>query len=69
MPGGAKKPDGSDNSVYGTQPDIYVNLNEEGFCLYNEMITSQNDISSFESKLKYDTVLKYCTDIIQEKLS
>lgn len=66
MPGGAKNPDESDNSVCGTKADIYINFSESDFYIYNEMIKNESDLSSFEAKLNYDTVLKYCVDYLGE---
>jgi hypothetical protein len=66
MPSGAKNPDGSDNSVSGTKADVYINLSKEDFNTYNEMIESGEDYTSFEAKMKYDTILKYCVNLLEE---
>ena len=58
MCGGAKNPDGSDNSVVGTKADIYISQSAEDFYEYNSALTGGTDISSYEEMLKYDTVLK-----------
>ncbi len=65
MPSGAKNPDGSDNSVSGTKADVYINLSKEDFNTYNEMIESGEDYTSFEAKMKYDTILKYCVNLLE----
>ncbi len=66
MPGGAKNPDGSDNSAVGTKADMYISMSQEDFLLYNDMLENGEDTSSYESKLKYDTVLKYSINYFEE---
>jgi len=62
MPGGAKNPDGSDNSVCGTKPDEYICQSEEDYYTYIEMQNENTNMAIFNEKLKYDTVLRYCVD-------
>jgi C-terminal processing protease CtpA/Prc len=52
MLGGAKNPDGTDNSVYGTSPDIYVSQTVDSF--YAE---EKSDSWDYEYKLYKDNVL------------
>jgi hypothetical protein len=54
MLGGAKNPDGTDNSVYGTSPDIYVSQTVDSF--YAE---EKSDSWDYEDKLYNDNVLMY----------
>lgn len=64
MPGGALNPDGSDNSVYGTSPDIYVMQSDDDFYTQLSLLEDGVDISDFNEKLKYDTVLKYTMEYL-----
>ena len=45
---------------------MYINLSKEDFNTYNEMIESGEDYTSFEAKMKYDTILKYCVNLLEE---
>jgi len=62
MPGGAKNPDGSDNSVCGTKPDEYLCQTEHDYYTYIEMRNENSNIDAFNEKLKYDTILRHCVD-------
>ena len=57
-PGGALNPDGSDNSVCGTKPDIYVTQSIDDFYTYHMLLNDHADILDFDTRLKYDTVLR-----------
>ena len=65
MPGGALNPDGSDNSVYGTSPNIYVLQSYEDFCEQLEMQEQDKNINDYNTKRKYDTVLKYSIEYLK----
>jgi C-terminal processing protease CtpA/Prc len=62
MPSGAKNPDGTDNSVYGTSPDIYVSQTIDSF--YAE---EKSDSWDYEDKLTSDSVLIQAVDEFKNK--
>jgi C-terminal processing protease CtpA/Prc len=62
MPGGAKNPDGTDNSVYGTIPDYYVNQNIEDY--YIEYENKTDKAFDYSETYEYDTVLRYAIDVL-----
>lgn len=49
--------DGTDNSVYGTSPDIYVTLNDDFFKKRDELILQGEPYGIYENRLKWDGVL------------
>ena len=49
--------DGTDNSVYGTSPDIYVTLNDEFFIKRDELLLQGEPYGTYENRLKWDGVL------------
>lgn len=59
--------DGTDNSVYGTSPDIYVNISKETLDKRDELIEQGIDYSIYESRIKWDSVLIETLEIIKEK--
>lgn len=59
MPGGAKNPDGTDNSVCGTAPDIYVSQTVEDFLLELKTGSLDENDENWDTILSYDTVLRY----------
>lgn len=56
MPGGAKNPDNTDNSVIGTAPDIYVTQTIDEFFT---MLKSENELNDEN----WDTILSYDPEI------
>lgn len=62
MLGGAKNPDGSDNSVYGTAPDYYVSQSIDDY--YLEYSTNTSD---YNTKIEFDTVLRYAVEFIKNR--
>ena len=59
-------PDGSDNSVYGTEPDIYVKLSENFINKRDGLIFENVNYETYESRLKWDDVLTETLEIIKE---
>lgn len=53
------EPIGEDSRfIYGTAPDIYINQSVEDYALYEQM-RIEGTVSLYESRLQYDTVLKW----------
>ena len=59
--------DGTDNSVYGTSPDIYVTLNNEFFIKRDELILQGEPYGTYENRLKWDGVLIRTLEEIEKK--
>jgi C-terminal processing protease CtpA/Prc len=66
MPGGAKNPDGTDNSVYGTAPDDYVTQSIEDY--YAECENNTDNAFDYSEDYEYDTVLRWAVDVLEEKI-
>lgn len=49
--------DGTDNSVYGTSPDIYVTLDSDMLKKQDELILRGEPYGTYENRLKWDSVL------------
>ncbi|MBR3294348.1 MAG: hypothetical protein IKI69_08035 [Oscillospiraceae bacterium] len=62
MPGGALNPDGTDNSVYGTSPDVYISQTLQDYSIqkYIEKYGSNDS----QDPLLYDTVLQKAIEIL-----
>lgn len=60
MPGGAKNPDGTDNSVYGTVPDYYINQSIDDY--YKMQVAIENGETGYSMYMKYDSVLKFVVE-------
>ena len=58
--------DGTDNSVYGTSPNVYVNLNKETLNKRDELIAQGIDYRTYENRLKWDNVLIETIEMIKE---
>lgn len=58
--------DGTDNSVYGTSPDIYAKIDREAFKKRDEQLMQGIDCSTYENRLKWDNVLLTAVEIIEE---
>ena len=50
--------DGKSNSVYGTEPHIYINQTLEDYKKQQEFVKKERE-NEYSSKLEYDTVLKW----------
>lgn len=59
-------PDGTDNSVYGTVPDIYVALDDEFLKKRDELILKNINYGTYENRLKWDNVLTETIEMIKE---
>ncbi|MBQ8826785.1 MAG: hypothetical protein IJ007_06805 [Oscillospiraceae bacterium] len=60
-------PDGTDNSVYGTAPDIYVEEDYELFKKKQEIILSGGDTYTYDNHLLWDEVFIKTLELIKEK--
>lgn len=60
-------PDGTDNSVYGTAPDIYVTLKDDQIKKRDELILQDINYETYENRLKWDNVLAETIGMIKEK--
>lgn len=49
--------DGTDNSVYGTSPDIYVTLDKDFLKNRDELFLRDEPYGTYENRLKWDSVL------------
>lgn len=49
--------DGTDNSIYGTSPDIYISHTMESIERRNELINNQISYIDYGSRLKWDNIL------------
>lgn len=58
MFGKAFNEDGTDNSLYGTAPDIYEYISAEGCAKVVELASQGKDPYTFENRLEWDNVLK-----------
>lgn len=58
---------GTNNSIYGTSPDIYTEQTKDSFYLQREMQAARKDINLYTEMLKYDTALIKTIEIIQQK--
>lgn len=62
----ANNNDGTDNSVYGTSPDIYSELSIENYIIQQELIDNGEDPYTYENRLKWDNVLIETLELIKE---
>lgn len=62
MPGGAKNPDGTDNSVYGTVPDYYTEQSIDDY--YKMQAAIKNGETGYQMYLDCDSVLKFAVERI-----
>ncbi len=58
--------DGTDNSVYGTAPDIYVNENPNMFKIKQDIILSGGNAYDYKGHLQWDEALIKAIEIIKE---
>lgn len=59
--------DGTDNSVYGTCPDIYIEPKFQNYLKKQEIKSNDNDPYTCENLLKWDDVLNKALELIKEK--
>lgn len=60
MPGGAKNPDGTDNSVYRTAPDYYVTQTIDDYYAMQQSLSDEK--FDYQKNYEYDTVLRYAIE-------
>lgn len=60
-------PDGTDNSVYGTAPDVYVSLGKDFIKKRDGLILENVNYETYENRLKWDDVLIETLKIIREQ--
>jgi hypothetical protein len=60
-------PDGSDNSVYGTTPDIYSNISFKGYLKRQKLLLDNQQAYTYSASLRWDDVLIKALEIIKEK--
>lgn len=58
--------DGTNNAVYGTSPDIYIEQTKDSFYKQRELQKKQKDINTYNEKIKYDNVLIEIIKTIQK---
>ena len=61
--------DGNDNSIYGTEPDIYVTLTPDDYLINRKIRMDGGDTLIYENRLKWDTELKYVLALAEENAS
>ncbi len=59
-------PDGTDNSTYGTSPDIYIEYTLNSRIKKQEILKSNNNPEKFENRLLWDNVLMETIEKIKE---
>ncbi|HHX62131.1 MAG TPA: hypothetical protein GX707_15695 [Epulopiscium sp.] len=57
--------DGTNNSVYGTKPDIYINKTKESFYKEKDLQENGIDINIYTERIKYDNILIKTIEMIQ----
>lgn len=67
MFGKAYNEDGIDNSLYGTAPDVYAHITQEGYSKCNELLLDGKDAYTYENRQKWDDVLLRALEMIGEK--
>ncbi len=65
MFGKAYNDDGTDNSLYGTAPDIYSTIKAEGYIKRDELVNEGKDPYTYENRLVWDTVLVEALQIME----
>lgn len=58
--------DGTNNSLYGTSPDVYIEQTKESFYQERNLKEKQIDINSYTEKIKYDNILIKTIEMIEE---
>ena len=58
--------DGSDNSLYGTEPDVRCRLSTEGFRKYNELVSKNKNPETLKNRLIWDDVLIKAVEMLQK---
>lgn len=58
-------PDGTDNSVYGTAPDIYSDVSVENYFFREEIRSGGENPYTVENRLKWDSVFREAVEILK----
>ncbi len=58
--------DGTDNSVYGTSPDVIVNIARDKLMNCDKLIMQNINYRTYENRLLWDSVLIKTIEIINE---
>ena len=66
-PSFALNSNGEDNAIYGTAPDIYVELSVDSYIKKQQIIADNKNPYTYENRLKWDDVLIETLEIIKEK--
>ncbi|MBQ8781107.1 MAG: S41 family peptidase [Oscillospiraceae bacterium] len=61
----AFNPDGTNNSVYGTEPDIYISYSFEDDIILNDMLRNGEDPYTYENRLKWDNALLKAIEVFE----
>ena len=59
--------DGTDNSVYGTSPNIYINYDMSNYRTRDNLVNNGINLNTYENRLLYDDELIKALEIIKEK--
>jgi len=59
--------DGTNNNLYGTLPDIYSEINLKAFKIKENLLINEEDIFTYENRLKWDNTLLTAIEEIKEK--
>lgn len=59
-------PDGTDNGVYGTAPDILLNADAENYFIREQLRERGEDLYSLENRLKWDGILRQTYELITQ---
>lgn len=60
-------PDGTDNGVYGTAPDILLKADSESYFIRERLRKQGEDIYSLENRIEWDGVLRQTYELIKEQ--
>ncbi len=59
--------DGTDNSVYGTMPDIYMGHSFESIAKRNQLMHEEGNYKDYENRLMWDNILIETLEIIENR--
>ncbi len=57
--------DGTNNSIYGTSPDVYSVLTKQGFFIKEQMLLNNIDAYSIDNRIKWDDTLLSAMNLIE----
>lgn len=67
MPSKALNKDGTDNSTYGTAPDVYSGFSAEEYNYMKDLETKGENVNGYKSRLKWDKTLLEAIEILNTK--